>query len=141
MAVTIDIGDAKDIHPRNKQDVGVRLALAAEATVYGKRVAYSGPLYKSMTVQQNKAILSFTHTNAGLVTKGGPLKGFEIAGADHHFVPANAVIQGKQVAVWSDAVTKPAAVRYAWDDNPEATLFNGAGLPASPFRTDRDGAE
>ncbi|MBI5092296.1 MAG: sialate O-acetylesterase [Candidatus Hydrogenedentes bacterium] len=138
MAVTIDIGAPNDIHPRNKQDLGKRLALAAEATVYHQRIPYSGPIYKSMKFVHGKIELSFTHTGGGLVARDGALKGFVIAGADRQFVPAQAEIRGKRILVWSDTVPNPTAARYAWDDNPEATLFNKAGLPASPFRTDRD---
>ncbi|HIJ74863.1 MAG TPA: sialate O-acetylesterase [Candidatus Hydrogenedentes bacterium] len=137
MAVTIDIGEANDIHPKNKQDVGERLALAALAKAYGKKVAYSGPLYKRMKIKGNEVVVSFTHTNRGLATKGGaPLKGFAIAGPDQEFVWADARIRGKKVVVYSDSVPSPVAVRYAWADNPECNLYNGAGLPASPFRTD-----
>lgn len=137
MAVIIDIGEAKDIHPRNKQDVGKRLALWALAKTYGRSVPYSGPLYKEMCVKGDEARLSFTHTDGGLKIKGGDtLKGFMIAGADKEFVWADARIKGKKVIVRSDAVKSPAAVRYAWASNPECNLYNGAGLPASPFRTD-----
>jgi len=143
MAVAVDVGDAKDIHPRNKQDVGKRLALIAEAKVYGKRVPYSGPLFKSMKVKGNKAVLSFTHTDGGLVAKDGAPRSFVIAGEDGQFVPANAAIRGKKIEVWSDNVAKPVAVRYAWADYPDppANLYNGAGLPASPFRTDPQGVD
>ncbi|HJQ30761.1 MAG TPA: sialate O-acetylesterase [Pyrinomonadaceae bacterium] len=137
LAVTIDIGEAKDIHPKDKQDVGERLALAALANVYGRRLEYSGPLYKSMKVEGDRARLSFEHTEGGLVAKGGgPLKGFAVAGDDGRFVWANAVIEGKDIVVSSPEVKRPAAVRYGWADNPEVNLYNGAGLPASPFRTD-----
>ncbi|MDQ1257131.1 MAG: sialate O-acetylesterase, partial [Candidatus Hydrogenedentes bacterium] len=136
MAVVIDIGDAKDIHPRNKQDVGKRLALNALANVYDKDVEFSGPMYKSMDVKDNTIVLSFKHAD-GLQAMGGePLTGFAIAGEDRKFVWAKAVIDGKKVVVSADGVAKPVAVRYAWAINPECNLFNGAGLPASPFRTD-----
>ena len=135
-AVIIDIGDAKDIHPKNKQDVGKRLALNALAKDYHKHVVYSGPTYKSMKVKGNEIILSFKDTKGGLVAKGGTLKSFAIAGADEKFVWADAVIKGKKIIVSSEKVAAPVAVRYAWADNPECTLYNGAGLPASPFRTD-----
>jgi sialate O-acetylesterase len=136
-AVIIDIGDAKDIHPKNKQDVGKRLALWALGTTYGKKIVYSGPMYKSMKVEDNKITLSFDHVGGGLVAKGdGPLKGFAIAGDDKKFVWANAKIEGAAIVVGSEGVAKPAAVRYAWADNPICNLYNAEGLPASPFRTD-----
>ncbi|MEK6706114.1 MAG: sialate O-acetylesterase [Bdellovibrionota bacterium] len=137
MAVTIDIGDAYSFHPKNKQDVGRRLALWAKATVYGKNIVHSGPLYKSMEIKANNAILSFDHIGDGLVSKGGGLlKGFSIAGNDQKFFWANARIVGTTVVVHSDKVSAPVAVRYAWEDNPESNLYNSADLPASPFRTD-----
>ena len=137
MAVIIDIGDADDIHPKNKQDVGKRLALWALAKNYGKGIVYSGPLFKSMNIEGNKAILSFEHVGGGLVARGGEqLKGFAIAGADRKFVWAEADIEDDKVVVSSNEVSAPAAVRYAWADNPVCNLYNEEGLPASPFRTD-----
>jgi sialate O-acetylesterase len=136
MAVIIDIGEADNIHPKNKQDVGKRLALWALARTYAKAVVYSGPLYKSMDIQDSQVILHFDHVGGGLVAKGGPLKGFAIAGADRHFVWADARIDGDTVVASSDKVKEPVAVRYAWADNPVCNLYNEAGLPASPFRTD-----
>jgi sialate O-acetylesterase len=137
MAVIIDIGEANDIHPTNKQDVGKRLALWALAKTYGKQLEYSGPLYQLMEVKGNQAILHFEHTAGGLVAKDGEqLKGFAIAGADKKFVWADAKIEGNKVIVSSDKVAEPVAVRYAWADNPVCNLYNKAGLPASPFRTD-----
>ncbi len=137
MAVTIDIGNPGDIHPRNKQDVGRRLALWALASCYGQDVECSGPLYESMTVEFDRIRVFFTHVGDGLVSKGGgPLTGFAIAGADGRFVWANAEIEGDTVVVWSDQVPSPVAVRYAWGNNPSCNLYNAAGLPASPFRTD-----
>ncbi|HON93422.1 MAG TPA: sialate O-acetylesterase [Sedimentisphaerales bacterium] len=137
MAVIIDIGEAKDIHPKNKQDVGKRLALWALANTYDKDVVYSGPLYKSMEKNGDKILLHFDHCDGGLVAKGGePLKGFAIAGEDRKFVWANATIEGNTVVVTSSEVANPLAVRYAWADNPVCNLYNKAGLPASPFRTD-----
>jgi len=136
MAVTTDIGNVKDIHPKNKQEVGRRLALWARAAVYGQDVVYSGPLYKSMQVEDNKVRLSFKHAEGGLVAKDGELTHFQIAGDDGEFVPAKATIEGETIVVSSDQVEKPAAVRFAWDDVAEPNLFNAAGLPASPFRTD-----
>ncbi len=135
MAVIIDIGEAKDIHPKNKQDVGKRLALNALAKDYKKNVVFSGPMYKSMKIKGGKIEIGFTSAD-GLVAKGGALKGFAIAGSDKKFVWANAEIKGNKVVVSSDQVAKPVAVRYAWANNPECNLYNGAGLPASPFRTD-----
>jgi sialate O-acetylesterase len=136
MAVAADIGDPYDIHPKNKQEVGRRLALAAEAIAYAKRVVYSGPVYQSMTTEGGSIRLKFKEVNGGLVAKGGALRGFEIAGEDRKFVPAEARIDGNTVVVQSARVSKPVAVRYAWEDNPECSLYNKAGLPASPFRTD-----
>jgi sialate O-acetylesterase len=136
MAVTIDIGEEKDIHPKNKQDVGLRLARAAEHVAYGKELVYSGPNYESMRVEGDKARLTFRHVGSGLEAKGGALKGFAVAGADKKFVWADATIDGNEVVVSAKGVDKPIAVRYAWADNPEATLYNADGLPASPFRTD-----
>jgi sialate O-acetylesterase len=135
-AVIIDIGDAKDIHPKNKQDVGHRLALAAEHIAYGKDIVYSGPVYEKMVAEGSTARLKFKHTGGGLVAEGGPLKGFAVAGADHKFFVAEARIDGDSVVVRSDQVEKPVAIRYAWANNPAANLFNKEGLPASPFRTD-----
>ncbi len=138
MAVTIDIGNPTDIHPRNKQEVGRRLALIARHNVYGDTsLVYSGPLYKSMEIEGNKIRLHFNFVDGGLEAKGGgPLKGFAIAGADKKFYWAKAVIEGKTVVVSSPAVPSPVAVRYAWADDPICNLYNKAGLPASPFRTD-----
>jgi sialate O-acetylesterase len=136
MAVTTDVGDAKDIHPRNKAPVGARLALAALALAYGEEVEYSGPAYAGMKVEGAQAVVSFRHLGGGLVAKGGPLTGFTIAGEDGKFVPAKAEIRGDQVVVSSPHVEHPAAVRYGWSDVPEVNLWNKAGLPASPFRTD-----
>ena len=137
MAVTIDIGDALDIHPTNKQDVGKRLALNALAEVYEKDIPYSGPLYKSMKVEGSKIRLQFSNTNAGLKIKGSKkLKGFAIAGKDKKFVWATAKIEGDEVVVSSSKIKNPVAVRYAWAANPNCNLYNGADLPASPFRTD-----
>ncbi|MCL4369030.1 MAG: sialate O-acetylesterase [Actinobacteria bacterium] len=132
MAVITDVGDQNDIHPRQKEPVGQRLALAAEAIAYGRKVEYSGPQY----VQGGRAILSFTHVDGGLVAKDGPLTGFAIAGADRKFVNAQAEIQGGRIAAWSPDVARPAAVRFGWADYPVVNLYNKDGLPASLFRTD-----
>jgi sialate O-acetylesterase len=138
-AVIIDIGEGADIHPKNKQDVGYRLALAAEKVTYNKDIVYSGPVYQSMKTDGNKIIIQFTNTGTGLLAKDkyGYLKGFAIAGSDQHFVWASARIDGSTVIVQSDAVQNPAAVRYAWGNNPQdANLYNKEDIPASPFRTD-----
>jgi len=138
MAVTVDIGNINDIHPRNKQDVGKRLALWALAKVYGKgKIVYSGPLYKSMKAEGDKIRLSFDHVGSGLVSRDGEeLSWFTIAGEDKEFVEAKAIIDGDTVIVSSDEVKKPVAVRFGWDELAEPNLSNKEGLPASPFRTD-----
>jgi sialate O-acetylesterase len=138
MAVTTDIGDAKDIHPKNKQDVGKRLATIALEKTYRKRKVGSGPLYRDMKVARSNILLSFTQSGSGLKAKGGKLSGFEVAGPDKVFHPAVAVISGSMVLVSSTAVRNPVAVRYGWADNVGwINLFNKEGFPASPFRTDR----
>jgi sialate O-acetylesterase len=136
LAIAIDIGDAADIHPKNKRDVGLRLARWALAKDYGKQVEYSGPWYRSMAVEGSKVKLSFDHVGGGLVAVGPKLQGFAVAGEDKKFVWADAVIEGDTVVVSSAKVEKPMAVRYAWDINPACNLYNKAGLPAVPFRTD-----
>jgi len=139
MAVTIDVGDLQDIHPKNKQDVGRRLALWALAKTYGddKRV-YSGPMYKSMSAEGGKVRIRFDHVGGGLASRDGePLRWFQIAGADRKFVEASAEIDGDTVVVRSEAVASPVAVRFAWDKAARPNLVNKEGLPASPFRTDR----
>jgi len=137
MAITIDVGEANDIHPKNKQDVGKRLALWALGTTYGKPLVYSGPLNQAMSVQDGKIAVRFEHVGEGLKAGGEALKGFAIAGEDRKFVFATAQITGPDtVLVSSPEVAQPVAVRYAWAVNPDANLFNSAGLPASPFRTD-----
>jgi sialate O-acetylesterase len=137
MAVTTDISNINDIHPKNKQDVGRRLALWALAKTYGKTgVVFSGPLFKSVRFDGDKATLTFDHA-AGLKSRDGkPLTRFEIAGEDKTFVPAEAVISGDKVVVSAEGASKPVAVRYGWSHDAEPNLANGAGLPASPFRTD-----
>lgn len=137
-AVITDIGDPKDIHPRNKQDVGKRLALIALNKDYGKKdIVYSGPTYKWMELNGNKIIISFDNIGSGLLAKNGAVGGFAIAGADKKFVWAEATIEGDKVIVYSDKVTNPVAVRYAWGNNPDkANLYNKEGLPTSLFRTD-----
>lgn len=137
MAVTTDNGDSLDIHPRNKKLVGERLSLWALHNNYGKDTPYSGPLYKSMKINGNKIRIQFDHVDGGLVAKGNAaLQEFTIAGSDEKFVPANAVIEGNEVVVWSSSVEKPVAVRFAWRNVPVPNLYNKALLPASPFRTD-----
>ena len=137
MAVIIDIGDANDIHPRNKLDVGKRLAAWALADTYKQKVESSGPLYDSLSVKDDRIRVKFKHLGGGLKTAdGGPPRGFAIAGADHRFVWAETSVEGDAVVVWSKAVAHPVAVRYAWADNPVCNLYNQAGLPASPFRSD-----
>lgn len=137
MAVTIDLGEAADIHPKNKQEVGHRLALAVRAQTYGEKISYSGPLYQSYRIEGEKIRLFFTHTDRGMNPQGDTvLKGFAIAGIDHRFHWADAVVEGNSIVVSSPEVKQPLAVRYAWADNPIGNLYNGAGLPASPFRTD-----
>lgn len=137
MAVIIDKGDASDIHPKDKQAVGHRLALIARAKTYGENISYSGPMYRSYQVAGNKIILSFDHVDGGLKSADGKeLKGFAIAGRDHKFYWAKAQIEGDKIVVSAPEVSCPIAVRYAWANNPVCNLYNGAGLPASPFRTD-----
>lgn len=141
MAVTTDVGDPQDIHPRKKEPVGQRLALAARALAYGESLEYSGPLFTSLKIDGSKAIVSFAHVGAGLTAQNGELKGFTIAGADGKFVPAQAEIVGETVVVSSPGVVAPTAVRYGWANVPDVNLFNKEGLPASPFRSDLPPAE
>jgi len=136
MAVAIDIGDAKDIHPKNKQDVGYRLALNALAKVYQHKVIYSGPIYQSMSFEDNKIRLHFDHVGSGLMALGDKLTGFAVAGEDKVFVWADATIDGNTILVSHPDISRPVAVRYAWADNPICNLYNREGLPALPFRTD-----
>ena len=137
-ALAIDVGEAADIHPRDKQTVGARLALGARAVAYGEKdLVYSGPQYKTAEFKDGKAILSFDHIGGGLIAKGGDLKRFAVAGEDQKWVWAQAVIEGDKVVVSSPDVAAPVAVRYAYETNPEgANLYNADGLPALPFRTD-----
>lgn len=136
MAITIDVGDPKDIHPKNKQAVGHRLALWALGDVYNKDVpATSGPTPANYKVDGNSIVVSFDHAETGLMAKGGDLVGFQIAGADGQWKTANASIEGSSVSVSHPAVKSPTAIRYAWAANPTCNLYNKAGLPASPFRT------
>lgn len=138
-AVIIDIGEANDIHPRNKQDVGYRLALAAEKIAYGKDLVYSGPTYKSYEIEKNSITIQLDHKGSGLMAKDkyGYLRGFAIAGSDGKFYWAKAEIKEEAVEVWSHEVANPKYVRYAWGNNPDdANLYNREGLPTNPFRTD-----
>jgi sialate O-acetylesterase len=136
LAVITDVGDEKDIHPQRKEPVGSRLALAARAVAYGEKIESSGPVYESMSVDGDKAVLHFKHVGSGLLAKGGPLTGFTIAGDDQKFTNAGAKIDGATVIVSSDKVAKPVAVRYGWAAYPVVNLWNKEDLPASPFRTD-----
>lgn len=138
MVNTHDITDIHDIHPRNKREVGRRLFLAASHLAYGnKKAVYSGPVFQSIQRKGNRLLLSFLHTHGGLVAKGGALRGFEIASLKRKFVAAQARIVGNQVEVWSPDIQEPVAVRLAWTDHALHNLFNGAGFPASTFRSDR----
>lgn len=139
-AVTIDVGEAENLHPTDKYDVGHRLALVARRVAYGEPVVSSGPTYASHTVANGRVTVRFANAAGGLVSRapGGRVGAFAVAGADHRFVWANARVEGDHVVVWSDQVPSPVAVRYAWANAPVgATLYNRAGLPAAPFRTDR----
>ena len=133
MAVTIDIGDPDDIHPKNKQDVGLRLALAARAITYGEKVEWSGPLYRQVTAEEHALRVWFDHAG-GLTAKGAEPTGFEVAGADGKYSAAEAKIDGSSVVVSSSVVPTPVSVRYGWAANPTCNLFNKEGLPASPFQ-------
>jgi sialate O-acetylesterase len=137
IAVTIDVGDPKDVHPHRKAEVGERLASWALGTTYAKSIVYSGPLYQGMEIQGSKIKIRFSNVGSGLEAKGGTsLRGFAIAGSDRTFHWAVASIEGDSVVVSSSQVQDPVAVRYAWADSPPCNLFNKEGLPASPFRTD-----
>ena len=137
MAVIIDKGHPTDIHPKDKQTVGKRLALLARARTYGEEIPCSGPMYRSHRISGHEIVLAFDAADGGLKTAdGGPLEGFAVAGYDHRFHWAEARIEGDCVVVGSPQVAFPIAVRYGWADNPNCNLCNGAGLPASPFRTD-----
>jgi sialate O-acetylesterase len=138
LAVTIDIGEADNIHAKNKQDVGYRLSLAARKIAYGEDIIYSGPTLKSFKMEGNKAIIEFDNIGSGLVSndKYGYVKGFSIAGPDHKFYWAKAEIKDNKVMVSSEKVNSPVAIRYAWGNNPDASLYNIEKLPCVPFRTD-----
>lgn len=132
MAVTVDIGLPENVHPSNKQDVGARLALAAEAIAYGKQLEWAGPMFRETSIEDSSLRVWFDHTTGGL--KG--TNGFEIAGADHRFVPANAQVDGDTVVLTAGDVASPAYARYGWANAPTVNLVNGAGLPASPFTSE-----
>jgi sialate O-acetylesterase len=136
MAVTIDVGNPDDVHPTDKLTVGHRLALTGRAVAYGEDLESSGPLFRQVTTEGGKLRVWFDHA-AGLQAKGGDLTAFEVAGADGVFVPAQASIEGKTVVVSSAAVAAPVGARYGWANSPQCHLYNGAGLPASPFTSAR----
>jgi len=133
LAITIDVGESRDIHPKEKLAVGKRLALIAEKIAYGRDVEHSGPVYESLAVEGNEVVLTFAHASGGLVARGGEVLGFEVAAKDGQFVPAKARIDGSAVVVTAESVAAPKAVRYAWSNNPPSTLYNKADLPAAPF--------
>ena len=136
LAVTIDTGDPDNIHPMDKKIVGERLAFCALAQHYGEKIPYQGPTFKSVEHLPGVLKLHFDHTDGGLVAKGDKLEEFSIAGKDHQWHWADAKIEGDAIMVSSPTVPEPEAARYAWQSFPTATLYNGAGLPAVPFRTD-----
>ena len=133
---TIDIGDGDDNHPKNKQEVGRRLALAARANTYGENIAFSGPLYDSYKIEGNKVRISFKHAEGLKTSDNKELSGFAVAGPDRKFRWAKAEISGNEVSVYCEDIKDPIAVRYAWATNPVCNLINSDELPASPFRTD-----
>jgi sialate O-acetylesterase len=137
MAVIIDIGESRDIHPKNKQDVGLRLALGARALTYKQPVEYSGPMFQTATPEDGAMRVYLTHGDGMQARGGGAIAGFEIAGADGNYVPGEVKVDGNALVVTSAQVANPVAVRYAWADDPVCNLVNQAGLPASPFRSDQ----
>jgi len=134
MTVTIDIGDPDNVHPKDKQDVGLRLSLAARALAYGEQIEYSGPLFIGVTADNAALRLRFDHHEGGLTSKDGALRGFEVAGTDMKYVPAQAQIEGNTIRVSNSSIKDPVYVRYGWAANPDCNLYNGAGLPASSFQ-------
>ena len=136
MAIAMDIGLPKSIHPGNKQDIGDRLARLALANDYDKNIVASGPLYKSHSISRNKVTIEFDYATTSLKSNKSNIEGFEIAGADKKFVPANALIIGNKIEASSRAVSEPKFVRYAWKDFINGSLYNDAGLPASSFTTE-----
>jgi sialate O-acetylesterase len=139
MTVNIDLGEWNDVHPKNKKDVGKRMALAALNLAYNETIVSSGPLYKDYEIKGSKVIIAFNHLGSGLISNDGEaLSEFSIAGKDKKFVWANAKIEGDKVIVWNDTIENPTYVRYAWADNPDnPNLYNKEGLPASPFRIEK----
>jgi sialate O-acetylesterase len=137
MAITIDLGEPTNIHPKNKQDVGKRLALVARGVADGEKIEYSGPLFRLASAEGSSIRVWFDHVGTGLTAKDGPLKAFEVAGADRRFKLAQATIDGATVVVSSSAVPAPLYVRYAWSDFPDCNLYNSEGLPASPFQSEK----
>lgn len=135
MAVTVDVGDPQDIHPTNKQDVGLRLALAARGIVYGEKVVYAGPLFRQTVRDGSSMRVYFDHTGGGLKLRGAALNGFEVAGAEGKWIAADARVDGETVVASAPGVREPVRVRYAWANDPPASLFNAEGLPASPFQS------
>jgi sialate O-acetylesterase len=139
MTINMDGTEEKNLHPKNKQEIGRRFALWALGTVYNRKVpAISGPLPTRHEVRKNEIVVSFKHTDGGLKAREGELKGFTIAGADQQFVPALARVEGDTVVISSPAINQPTAARYSWANAPDGNLVNGAGLPATPFRTDTE---
>lgn len=136
LAIITDAGDRTDIHPKDKETVGKRLALLARKRVYGENVVASGPMYESVAFENGKAVVTFIEVGGGLVAKDGELKGFQICGKDQQFVKAKATVEGNRVIVEHPDVPEPVAVRFGWENYPEVNLFNKEGLPAAPFRTD-----
>lgn len=136
MVVCTDRGDSLDVHPTRKQEVGERLAYWALNKTYGHQVVPSGPLYKSVSFNGNVAYVSFDYAEGLKASEGSELLTFEIAGEDQVFYPAKAIVEGKQIKVWSNEVKEPKVVRYGWQPFTRANLVNGAGLPASTFRSD-----
>ena len=134
MAVTIDIGNPDDVHPTDKLTVGRRLALVARAVAYGETVEFSGPMFRQATTEESSLRLWFEH-GEGLQAKGGTLTGFEVAGSDGVFAAADATIAGNTVVLSSPHVSRPQTARYCWSNSPDCLLYNGSGLPASPFKT------
>jgi sialate O-acetylesterase len=135
MVVSIDVGNPTNLHPTNKVEIGTRMSILARGMVYGEKIAWSGPMFRSAAREGADMRVWFDHTDGGLTAKGGPLQGFEVAGPDRKFVPAESRIDGTSVVVRSAGVPDPVYVRYAWADAPECNLYNAAGLPASPFRS------
>jgi sialate O-acetylesterase len=137
MAVIIDIGESRDIHPKNKQDVGLRLALAARGLTYKQPVEYAGPMFQTANPENGVMRVYLTHSDGMQARGGGAITGFEIAGADGKYVPGEVKVDGNTLLISSAQVASPMAVRYAWADDPLCNLVNQVGLPASPFRSDQ----